>query len=85
MSVKIRLKRVGAKKRPMYRIVVADSQSPRDGKSIETIGSYNPMSKPEELVVKHDRVEAWMKLGAKPTATAKDLILRSRASLPKEA
>jgi small subunit ribosomal protein S16 len=85
MSVKIRLKRVGAKKRPMYRIVVADSQSPRDGKSIEVIGHFNPMVNPPELTVKQDRVEVWIKQGAIPTPTAKGLILRARGESAKEA
>lgn len=85
MSVKIRLKRVGAKKRPMYRIVVADSQSPRDGKNIEVIGSFNPMVNPPELTVKQDRVEMWIKQGAIPTPTAKKLILKARGESAKEA
>lgn len=78
MSVKIRLKRVGAKKRPMYRIVVADSQSPRDGKNIETIGRFNPMVTPTELKVDLERVAAWVKKGATPTPTVKKLILQAQ-------
>jgi small subunit ribosomal protein S16 len=84
MAVKIRLKRVGAKKRPTYRIVVADSQSPRDGKNIEVVGFFNPMVTPPELTVKQDRVEAWIKQGAIPTPTAKELILRARSETAKE-
>lgn len=79
MSVRIRLKRVGAKKRPMYRIVVADSHSPRDGKNIETLGYFNPMVRPEELKVDHAKVEEWIKKGAQPTPTVKTLLKRSQA------
>ena len=72
--VKIRLKRVGAKKAPFYHIVVADSRSPRDGKIIEQIGTYNPMTNPSTIVVDKEKVEAWIKNGAKPTDTVKALI-----------
>ena len=72
--VKIRLKRVGAKKAPFYHIVVADSRSPRDGKIIEQIGTYDPMTNPSTIVVDKERVEAWIKNGAKPTDTVKALI-----------
>lgn len=76
MAVRIRMKRVGAKKRPTYRIVVADSRSPRDGKSIETIGHYNPMVTPHELVIKRERFDAWVAKGAQPTPTVKNLLNR---------
>ena len=66
--VKIRLRRVGAKKQPSYRIVVADSRSPRDGRFIETIGSYNPRTEPETIRYKEDRALHWLSVGAQPTA-----------------
>ena len=72
--VKIRLQRVGAKKAPFYHIVVADSKSPRDGKIIEQIGTYNPMVEPSEVKVDAEKVEKWIKNGAKPTDTVKKLI-----------
>ncbi len=72
--VKIRLQRFGAKKSPFYHIVVADSKSPRDGKIIEQIGTYNPMTNPATIVVDKEKVEKWMKNGAKPTDTVKALI-----------
>ena len=72
--VKIRLQRVGAKKAPYYHIVVADSKSPRDGKIIEQIGTYNPMVEPSEVKVDEEKVEKWIKNGAKPTDTVKKLI-----------
>lgn len=74
MAVKIRLKRMGAKKFPFYRVVVADSRYPRDGRFIEEIGTYNPLKKPSELKVKKDRVEYWMKNGAKATYTLSKLL-----------
>ena len=72
--VKIRLQRVGKKKAPFYHIVVADSKSPRDGKIIEQIGTYNPMVEPSDLVLDKEKVEKWIKNGAKPTDTVKRLI-----------
>ena len=72
--VKIRLQRFGAKKSPFYHIVVADSKSPRDGKIIEQIGTYNPMTNPATIVVDKEKVEKWVKTGAKPTDTVKALI-----------
>lgn len=69
MAVKIRLKRIGAKKKPFYRIVVADSRSPRDGKFIEEIGTYNPVSEPKQFSVDSEKVLKWMSNGAKPTDT----------------
>jgi len=72
--VKIRLQRVGKKKAPFYHIVVADSKSPRDGKIIEQIGTYNPMVEPSEVVLDKEKVEKWIKNGAKPTDTVKRLI-----------
>ena len=72
--VKIRLQREGKKKAPFYHIVVADSKSPRDGKIIEQIGTYNPMTNPSEIVLDKEKVEKWIKNGAKPTETVKHLI-----------
>lgn len=72
--VKIRLQRVGAKKAPFYHIVVADSRVSRDGKIIEQIGTYNPMTNPSEIVLDKEKVEKWIKNGAKPTETVKHLI-----------
>ena len=72
--VKIRLQRQGAKKAPFYHIVVADSRSPRYGKIIEKIGSYNPMTDPATVVLDKEKVEKWIKNGAKPTDTVKALI-----------
>lgn len=72
--VKIRLKRVGKKKAPFYHIVVADSRAPRDGKIIEQIGTYDPMTDPATIVLDNEKVENWIKNGAKPTDTVKALI-----------
>lgn len=74
--VKIRLQRQGKKKAPFYHIVVADSKSPRDGKIIEQIGTYDPMSDPTVLKLDNEKVEKWLKNGAKPTETVKKLIER---------
>ena len=72
--VKIRLQREGKKKAPFYHIVVADSRSPRDGKIIEQIGTYNPMTDPATIVINKELLEKWIKNGAKPTDTVKALI-----------
>ncbi len=72
--VKIRLQREGKKKAPFYHIVVADSRSPRDGRIIEKIGSYDPMTKPSTIVLDNEKVASWIKNGAKPTDTVKKLI-----------
>ena len=72
--VKIRLQRQGAKKAPFYHIVVADSRTPRDGRIIEKIGSYNPMTDPATIVLDKEKVAEWIKNGAKPTDTVKALI-----------
>jgi small subunit ribosomal protein S16 len=74
MSVKIRLARHGAKKRPFYRIVVADSESPRDGKFLENVGTYNPLTDPAEVVLKQERIKYWIDQGATPTDTVKSLL-----------
>ena len=72
--VKIRLKRVGKKKAPFYHVVVADSRSPRDGKIVEKIGTYNPMTEPATIELDAEKVATWIKNGAKPTDTVKALI-----------
>ena len=72
--VKIRLQRQGKKKAPFYHIVVADSKSPRDGKIIEQIGTYDPMTKPSTIVLNKEKLELWIKIGAQPTDTVKALI-----------
>jgi small subunit ribosomal protein S16 len=74
MAVKIRLARHGAKKRPFYRIVIADSESPRDGRFLEVVGTYNPLSDPATVDLKTERVKHWMDQGAKPTDTVKSLL-----------
>jgi len=73
VAVKIRLKRMGKKKRPFYRIVVSDSRSPRDGKFIEKIGHYNPITDPREVVINEERAIYWLTRGAIPTDTVKSL------------
>ena len=75
--VKIRLRRMGAKKAPFYRIVVADSRYPRDGRFIEEIGFYNPTVDPAELKVDVDRAQAWIKTGAQPTETVRTLLIKA--------
>lgn len=75
--VKIRLRRMGAKKSPFYRIVVADSRYPRDGRFIEEIGTYNPTAEPVELKVDLDRAQAWIKTGAQPTETVRVLLKKA--------
>ena len=75
--VKIRLRRMGAKKAPFYRIVVADSRFPRDGRFIEEIGTYDPMKEPAEIKVDGERALEWIKTGAQPTDTVKSLLKRS--------
>ncbi len=77
--VKIRLRRMGAKKAPFYRIVVADSRYPRDGRFIEEIGTYNPVVSPAELKVDVERAQAWIKTGAQPTETVRDLLKKAGA------
>ncbi len=73
MAVKIRLKRMGAKKSPFYRIVVADSRSPRDGRFIETVGTYNPVNQPAEVKIDEELALKWLQNGAKPSDTVRNL------------
>ena len=77
--LKIRLRRMGAKKAPFYRIVVADSRAPRDGAFVEEIGYYNPISDPVEIKVDAERAQAWLKNGAQPTDTVRALLKKSGA------
>ncbi len=74
MAVKLRLKRMGAKKKPFYRIVVSDSRSPRDGRNIEEIGTYDPQKENEKINIKEDRVLYWLGTGAQPTDTVRSLL-----------
>jgi small subunit ribosomal protein S16 len=75
--VKIRLRRVGAKKRPSYRVVVADIRAPRDGAFIETIGHYNPLTDPETVVIDEEKALHWLAQGAQPTATTTRLLSKT--------
>ena len=75
--VKIRLKRVGAKKQPFYRVIVADSRSPRNGRFIEEIGYYNPLTNPAEVKIDAEKAKAWLGKGAQPTETVKSLLKKS--------
>ena len=74
MAVKIRLKRMGSNKKPFYRIVVADSRSPRDGNYIEEIGYYNPVSEPKQIKINDEKAKKWLGVGAQPTETVKKLL-----------
>jgi small subunit ribosomal protein S16 len=86
MSVTIRLSRHGARKHAFYRIVVADTRSPRDGRIIDQIGTYDPAPKPEKVVVKRDRLEHWLGKGARPSDTVASLLKRAGITrAPKEA
>jgi small subunit ribosomal protein S16 len=78
MSVRIRLARGGRKKRPFYRIVVAHAEAPRDGRFVETLGTYNPLTDPAEVTIKEDRLQYWLQQGAKPTETVNSLIRKHR-------
>ena len=81
--VKIRLKRQGAKKAPFYRVVVADSRSPRDGRNIEEIGTYDPMSSPAKINIDLERAKYWIGCGAQPTDTVRGLLKAAEAAQPK--
>ena len=82
MAVEIRLKRMGSKKRPFYRVVVADSRSPRDGRFIETVGTYNPLVEPAEVKLDEELVLSWLNNGAQPSDTVKNLL--SKAGIMKK-
>jgi small subunit ribosomal protein S16 len=77
MAVKLRLKRMGAKQKPFYRIIVADSRSPRDGRFIETVGTYDPVKADNNISIKEDRVAYWLDNGAQPTDTVKSILSKS--------
>ena len=77
MAVKIRLRRMGAKKNPFYRIVVADSRYPRDGRFIEEIGTYNPMTEPAQVKIDADKAKQWIANGAQPTDTVKAMLKKN--------
>ncbi|MBR3996547.1 MAG: 30S ribosomal protein S16 [Clostridia bacterium] len=77
MAVKIRLRRMGAKKAPFYRVVVADSRYPRDGRFIEEIGYYNPLTEPAEVKIDAEKAKQWIANGAQPTETVKSLLKKS--------
>lgn len=75
--MKLRLKRIGAKKKPFYRIVVADSRCPRDGRFIETVGTYNPRKNPSEVTLKEERIRFWLDLGSQPTDTVRTILKKN--------
>ena len=77
MAVKIRLRRMGAKKAPFYRVIVADSRDPRDGKFVEEIGYYNPLTNPADIKIDAEKAEKWLNSGAQPTDTVKALLKKS--------
>ena len=77
MAVKIRLKRMGMKKMPFYRVVVADERAPRDGRFIEEIGYYNPMTEPATIKIDTEKAQQWLKNGAQPTDTARTLLKKT--------
>ena len=77
MAVKIRLRRMGAKKAPFYRVIVADERSPRDGKFIDEIGYYNPLANPAEVQIDAEKAQKWLDNGAQPTQTVKSLLTKS--------
>lgn len=84
MPVKIRLRRVGKKKQPIYKVVAADSRSPRDGKFLEDVGLYNPLTKPHTVDLKEERVMYWLDKGAQPTDTVKSLLRQKGITLKRE-
>ena len=77
MAVKLRLKRMGSKQRPFYRVVAADSRSPRDGRFIETVGTYNPILKSDNVKIEEERVLYWLSKGAQPTDTVRNILSAS--------
>ena len=82
MAVKIRMKRVGAKNQPVFRIVVADGRSPRDGKFIEEIGTYQPLKKGDNFTIKLDRAQHWISKGAQPSETVASFIKKATKAAP---
>ena len=84
MSVRLRLRRMGKKKQPVYKVVAADSRSPRDGKFLEAVGIYNPLTKPHTVDLKEERVFYWLNKGAQPTDTVKSLLKQKGITLKRE-
>jgi len=84
LAVKLRLKRMGKKKQPIYKIVAADSRSPRDGKFLEAVGIYNPLTKPHTIELKEERVNYWLDNGAQPTNTVKSLFNQKGINLKRD-
>lgn len=84
MAVKLRLRRMGKKKQPIYKLVAADSRSPRDGKFLEAVGFYNPLTNPHTLDLKEDRIMYWLNVGAQPTHTVNSLLRQKGITLKKE-
>ena len=82
MSVRVRLTRVGSKKNPIWRVVVADQRSPRDGRFIETIGHYNPQTNPSTIAIDEERFQHWVARGAQPTNTVKQLVKAHHKGAP---
>jgi len=80
MAMKIRLTRMGSKKKPFYRVVAMNSESRRDGRALDYLGYYNPMKKPAEIKIDMDKVQEWMAKGAKPTDMVKSLLIKAEAS-----
>jgi len=80
MAVRIRLTRLGRKKKPFYRIVVADSESPRDGKFLDIVGTYDPLQDPAAIVINNDKLQDWIGKGALPTTTVESLIKKAAAT-----
>ena len=77
MSVKIRMRRMGSKRKPFYRIVVADSRMPRDGRFIEEVGYYNPLTNPDEVKLEEDKIFEWLEMGAQPSDTGRSLLSKA--------
>ena len=84
MAVKLRLRRMGKKKQPVYKIVATDSRSPRDGRYLEAVGFYNPLTEPHTLDLKEDRIFYWLNVGAQPSDTVKSLLRQKGITLKKE-
>ncbi len=84
MAVRIRLSRHGRKKKPYYRIVVANSEAPRDGKFLEIVGTYDPLQNPAAINIKQDKVQAWLDKGAEPTDTVRSLLAKAVVAAPAE-
>ncbi|NUN10129.1 MAG: 30S ribosomal protein S16 [Ignavibacteriaceae bacterium] len=84
MAVKLRLRRMGKKKQPIYKIVAADARSPRDGKFLEAVGTYNPLTEPHFVEINEDKALKWLKAGAQPTETVRSLLRSQGISLKRE-